>query len=199
MQKVTPIFQGEFKPTEPHSFFEGSVKVPIDADGMLAIDKALAAAGLASDQAAVFMAHPNLKEATERLLGRISIAWPSTSTPGASAIVIAVVKAMRNVRRGIGRGERTRAQVVENYLTGLGTCADDVASVRAWGFIRSRSIEHWTLDGPDFNLWTIDKEFTEVRFTGVSDPHPSEVSGTRMKLLCSIANARDVGLLARFH
>lgn len=180
----------------------GEIASPIDTglvtEGLAVLTAAMRERGLEEDLRSIWAAHPNLQDATGKLLNKISIAWPSRLKPDEPAVVVATARAVQAVKRGIANGERSRAQVVSTYLTCLATVADDVASIRAWGYV-GKSQERWTLEDGDLWAWASGRRFNGIRFFAVDDPNPNDVAGTRMKLLCAIATTRDVGLVGRYH
>lgn len=180
----------------------GEIGSPVDlavaTEGLAVLTAALRDRGLEDDLRSIWTAYPNLQDATSKLLNKISIAWPSRMKPSEPAIVMATVKAVKAVKRGIANGDRSRAQVVAAYLTSLATVAEDVASVRAWGYF-GKSQERWTIEDGDLWSWAGSRRFTGIKFFAVDDPNPNDVAGTRIKLLCAIASTRDVGLVGRYH
>lgn len=176
-----------------------SVPVPLSADGMVMVEKEFERLGILQDQRALWMAYPNLQMATEKLMGIFSYVWPSSTEDGRSAVSVAAQEALRRVREGVERGENTRTLVVANYLKGLGTIASDVVAVRAWGFSKGKEVEEWNSEIQPFLQWSQSGDFSEVRFYSRIDASHVEVDGTRMKLLCAIASARDVGAMTRAH
>ena len=177
---------------------ESAVESSMVKEGLAVLIAAMRDRGLDEDLRSIWTAHPNLQDATSKLLNKISIAWPSRMTPSQPAIVLATAKAVQAVKRGIPTGERSRSHVVSTYLTCLSTVADDVASIRAWGFL-GKIQERWTLEDGDLWTWADYRRFTGIKFFAVDDPNPNDVAGTRMKLLCAIASTRDVGLVGRYH
>lgn len=175
------------------------VVVPFSQDSKRQIFEAVRSEGLKDDLQNIWAAYPNLEDATSKLLSRLSISWPSQEDSAKSAVALATIKAIRAVKRGIDAGERSRAQVVAAYLSGLATVAEDVAAVRVWGCHGAKSQERWSLEDSDLAEWVERKGFDEVKFFSVDQPNQTEVAGTRMKLLCAIATTRDVGLLGRYH
>jgi hypothetical protein len=179
----------------------GEIVSPVDLsmvqEGLAVLLAAMSDLGLEDDLRSIWAAYPNLQDATSKLLNRISIAWPSRLKPSESAIVVAATKAVEAVKRGIAVGDRSRAQVVATYLNALATVADDVAAIRAWGYL-GKNQERWTLEDGDLWVWAGGRRFTGIKFFAVDDPNPNDVAGTRIKLLCAIATTRDVGLLGRY-
>lgn len=180
----------------------GEIGSPVDpsmvTEGLAVLTAAMRDQGLEDDLRSIWAAYPNLQDATSKLLNRITIAWPSRIKPSESAIVVATAKAVKAVKKGIALGDRSRAQVVATYLNALATVADDVASIRAWGYL-GKSQERWTLEDGDLWVWAGGRRFTGIKFFAVDDPNPNDVAGTRIKLLCAIATTRDVGLVGRYH
>lgn len=198
-EKVTsirPLADREF-PDET-----GEIASAIDAgritEGLAILTAAMRERGLEEDLRSIWAAHPNLQDATGKLLNKISIAWPSRHRPAEPAVVVVTERAVHAVKLCITNGERSRAHVVSAYLTCLATVAEDVASVRAWGYL-GKSQERWSLDDGDLWAWAAGRRFNGIRFFAVADPNPNDVAGTRMKLLCAIATTRDVGLVGRYH
>lgn len=193
IRALPPIDEGEES---------GEIGSPVDpsmvTEGLSVLTAAMRDQGLEDDLRSIWAAYPNLQDATSKLLNRITIAWPSRIKPSESAIVVATAKAVKAVKKGIALGDRSRAQVVATYLNALATVADDVASIRAWGYL-GKSQERWTLEDGDLWVWAGGRRFTGIKFFAVDDPNPNDVAGTRIKLLCAIATTRDVGLVGRYH
>jgi hypothetical protein len=87
---------------------------------------------------------------------------------------------------------------VANFLQGLSTVADDVAGVIAWGYQKDKAMEQYDSAKGSFAEWSSGGGFTEVRFHFAEDQSTSEVEGTRLKLLCAVASAKDVGIASRY-
>ncbi|EWS66687.1 hypothetical protein Y695_00095 [Hydrogenophaga sp. T4] len=168
------------------------------ADDAQLLVQSLREAGLQNDQQAIWTTYPNLHHATLELVRLYSISWPTAEPEGDSAVVKAVKTAMEMVSEGVKNGETDRAHVVANYLSGLVSIATDIVAVHAWGFVRNRPVERLHEFGAGFREWATSGAFTEVRFLAQDSVTKVEVDGTRMKLLCAIANTKDVGLYSRF-
>lgn len=176
-----------------------SVAMPVADNGMALIEAECLKLGILQDQRALWMAYPNLQVATEKLMAIFSHVWPSAKDYGRSAVGVAAVQALNRVREGVDRGENTRTLVVANYLGGLASIAEDAVAVRAWGCQKGKAVEEWSSEASSFLEWSREGRFTEVRFYSRSDASRVETEGTRMKLLCAIATARDVGAVTRGH
>lgn len=175
-----------------------SLLTPIKFDDQLAMVSAVSKANRLADLRGIWIAYPNLKEATERLLELISTVWPGKGG-NVSALSEAVLRSIERVQRGMERGETTRDFVVANYLAGLGSIAEDVVALNAWGYVRDTPQEQWRLELSSFSRWANGTGFSEIRFLKRTHANPSEVEGTRLKILCSIASAKDVGIVSRYH
>lgn len=195
--KITPIRSRNKVAGGSAQDFIHCAPAPLSADGMEMVEKEFERLGILHDQRALWMAYPNLQMATEKLMGIFSYVWPSSIEDGRSAVSVAAQEALRRVREGVERGENTRSLVVANYLKGLVTIASDVVAVRAWGCTKGKEVEEWDSERQSFMQWS--QGFTEVRFYTRPKASHVEVDGTRMKLLCAIASARDVGTMTRGH
>lgn len=174
-----------------------AVVVPFGKECKQQIFEAIRREGLREDMHNIWSAYPNLEEATYRLLSRLTISWPSQEDASQSAVAVATIKAVRAVKRGIEQGERSRSEVVSAYLGGLSSVATDVAAVRVFGCHGTKSQERWSLEDADLGDWVQSNGFDQVKFFPVEELNPNDLAGTRMKLLCSIATTRDVGLVGR--
>lgn len=198
-EKVTPIRAGGAgDPTIRKTTGEVAELSVTLRHGLPVLLAELTNTGLQDDLRTIWSAYPNLEEATQKLLQKISIVWPSREDPNLSAVVKATIKAVQAVKHSIDVGERSRAQVVAAYLQELATVADDVATIKALG-VHGKNQQRWTLEDPDLWKWLGDSGFDEIKFMAVDEPNPNEVTGTRIKLLCAIATTRDVGLVGRRH
>lgn len=174
------------------------IPIPIVADGWKQLGVAIHAAGLEADVRGVWMAYPNLREATSKLLGLLSSSWPCANGFDKSAVVEAALGAIGRVKGGLERGENSRDFVVANYLAGLGGVAEDLVKLQAWGFLKDRAVEQWSIeDKKPFLDWANLGGFTEIRFYRRRHADYRELMGTRFKLLCAVASAKDVGATAR--
>lgn len=175
----------------------GSIKVPGELDDPNALQHVLEVENLLAASRAVWMGFPSLRDAADKLIEKFTTAWPSLNgeTP---ASVKAVVMAIRSVESGLQRGESSREFVVANFLKGLGTVADDVVHIHAWGMNSNRSVEVWASGGRSFSEWAADGRFDEIRFFKRSSVPQNEIEGTRWKIMCDVASARDIGAMTRF-
>lgn len=198
--KVTAIqsHQGKGLPFQGEAECVHVLRLPISSDLQSLLTSKLNDLGLESDQRALWLGYPNLKAATMKLLGIYSVEWPSSTEDRSPAVVKACREAIKRVKEGVASGDNTRAMVVSNYLNGLATIADDTMAVRAWGYHGNRAIEEWPSESGTFPEWLQRSGFSEVRFFARTGVHHNEMEGTRMKLLCSIATAKDVGVVARY-
>lgn len=197
--KVTQLFPA----SNSHAIEEGkpsvhTLQVPLAHSDLDKLLLAIQAEGLEDDQQSIWLAYPNLRVATEKLLAIYSLNWPLARDSERSMVIEAAIEGVREVKRSIQRNERSRSHVVAGYLRGLAMAAEDSAHLQAWGVHRNRPVEQWTLEQESFGDWVSRNDFQEVRFYEVSDVSRNEVEGTRMKVLCSIASTRDVGVVARY-
>lgn len=197
--KVTPLFPV----ARGHAMEEGkpsvhTLQMPLAHSELEQLLVAIQAEGLEDDQRSIWLAYPNLRVATEKLLAIFSLSWPLARDRARSMVIEAAIVGIRAVKQAIKRDERTRAHVVAKYLGGLASAAEESAHLQAWGVHRNRPVEQWTLDQESFGDWVSRNDFQEVRFYEVNDVNRNEVDGTRMKVLCSIASARDVGVVTRY-
>ncbi len=155
-------------------------------------------AGLAYDARAIWLGYPNMLVAAERLVELLSLEWPSRQAVTQPAAIAAVLVAIRRVKEGMGQNEVTREMIVANFLHGLATVVNDVVGVSAWGYQKERPVEQYDATKGNFADWSRAGDFTEVRFYFAEELSQSEVEGTRLKLLCAVASAKDVGIAARF-
>lgn len=199
-EKVTPIHAGPCAgDPSVHKRISDTDGLPAALrDGISVLLTALTSTGLQDDLRTIWSAYPNLEEATQKLLHKISIVWPSRDDPEVPAVVKATIKAVQAVKHSIEIGERSRAEVVAAYLHELATVADDVAAIKVLG-IHGKQHLRWTLEDPDLWQWLGANGFDEIKFLMIDEPNPNEVAGTRIKLLCAIATTRDVGLVGRRH
>jgi hypothetical protein len=174
-----------------------SIRLPDGLNDLTALDRALDAEDLNSSKRAVFMGFPSLRITADKLLEQITVGWPS-QTGKYSAAVTAILNALKAVENGMGQGEDSRQAVIANFMRGLSSVADDVAHIDVWGVSNNRSIEQWNPAGDSFRIWATDSKFDELRFYQKPIVSLNEVEGTRLKIMCSVANARDVGAMARF-
>jgi len=199
MTKVTPLFPTARKaPSIGDIECEHIIKPPTKDEGHKAFLATLQLAGMSSDLTPLWFTYPNLKEATTKLLEILSIDWPASTDLGKSAVVCATGMALARVKQGVKGGESAREFIVSNYLAGLAAVAEDVVLLRAWGYVKDRAIEQWNLEQGGFQKWASERAYTEIRFVSNPQLNMNEIKGTRMKLLCAIASAKDVGVVTRF-
>lgn len=175
-----------------------TISMPMSDPGMARLQQAIERAGLAYDARAIWMGYPNMEQATIRLMKLYSADWPSRRDATSSAVIEAVLAAIRNVKTGWDRDERTRDLTVANFLDGIGSIADDVAGVCAWGYEKDKPIEQYASEKGSFLEWTQASSFTEVRFYFAEEQSQREIDGTRWKLLCAVASTKDVGIVHRY-
>lgn len=166
--------------------------------GRQRMGEAIAKAGLSSDARALWLAYPNLQSASERLVDLIGSEWPSRTVVGASAAFQAVLTAITKVNEGVQHGEATRDFIVANFLQGLLSVTDDLAGVVAWGFHKDKAVEQFDPATMAFDAWAKSGSFSEVRFFFAERTSPSELEGTRLKVLCAVASVKDVGVATRY-
>lgn len=183
---------------EPVNKADALLAVPFAADSMFDLQVALEEENLQSDVRGLWLGYPNLKEAAEKLLKLLSSRWPSHGQPENSAVVAAIVRGVKRVKEGLGHDENSHNAIVVNFYEGLGTIADDVAGVHAWGYDKSRPVEQYDDSKGAFSVWAHGNSFTEIRFFFRSNTSRKDVDGTRWKLLCAVAPTRDVGIVSRF-
>ncbi|MDO8280813.1 MAG: hypothetical protein Q7T63_22200 [Burkholderiaceae bacterium] len=198
MSSVTPISAARTARSSALADPMYSVSAPIPLTGTARLDSEIAKAGLTSDARALWLAYPNLHDAACRLLEMLSTEWPSSRVPKASAAVQAVITAISRVKEGFSQQETSREMIVANFLHGIASVADDVAGVTAWGFNKEKPVEQFDVGTSNFDVWSSNQAFTEIRFFFAENRSSSEVEGTRLKVLCAVASARDVGVAARF-
>lgn len=175
-----------------------SVCLPSAIAGDARLEAALEQHALAYDARAIWIAYPNLQRAAFGLVDQLSADWPCRGRPDASAAIQAVFNAIREVRQGMERQESGRDQITANFLQGLASAAADTAGTVAWGFHGPRPVEPFELWSGSFERWCRDSALTDVRFYRSGGPSSCETEGTRMKLLCAVACARDVGIASRW-
>jgi len=173
------------------------LSTPIRTDDLHVLTRALDAESLMSDSRALWLTYPGLRDAADKLIANISIGWPGQSGKYPAAVQ-AILEAIRKVQERLTFGEGTREFIVANYLTGLGTVAQDVAHTQAWGFRSNRVIEQWTSLDKNFVDWANEGGFDEVRFYPRTTVPANEVEGMRWKLLCAVASAKDIGVMSRY-
>ncbi len=183
---------------EPVTLADLATAVPIASDDAALLLKAVEKAHLLSDMRALWIAYPNLQQATEKMAKLLTFVWPSRSASGASAVGEAVVTALRRVKQGLAVDEESRDFVVSNFLDGLLSAANDVAGVHAWGYQNGKPIEQYEDSKGSFERWANTGPFTEIRFFFRTEMSSHELEGTRLKLLCAIASTKDVGVVARY-
>jgi hypothetical protein len=175
-----------------------SVAVPATGSGPERLDAAIEGQGLGYDARAIWIGYPNLQRAALALVDRLSPDWPCRGDSQASAAIQAVLCAIREVRRGMAREENSRDQITANFLQGLAGAAADTAGTVAWGFRGATAVESFELWSGSFEQWCRDRALTEVRFYRGGGQSSCETEGTRLKLLCAVASARDVGTACRW-
>jgi len=198
MSSVTPISAARTARNPALSDPVYSVSAPIPLSGTARLDSEIASAGLTYDARALWLAYPNLRDAADRLIEMLSTEWPSSHAPRTSAAVQAVITAISRVKEGFAQQEISREMIVANFLHGIASVADDVAGVTAWGFNKEKPVEQFEVGAASFDAWASNRAFTEIRFFHAENRSSSEVEGTRLKVLCAVASARDVGVTARF-
>lgn len=175
-----------------------SVSVPAAASGPARLQAALEQQFLAYDARAIWIGYPNLQRAALALVEQLSVDWPCRDQPEASASIRAVLHAIQEVRDGMERQESGREQITANFLQGLASAAADTAGTVAWGFRGPKPVEAFAVWSGSFDLWCSDSALTHVQFYRSSGPSSCETEGTRLKLLCAVASARDVGIASRW-
>ncbi len=174
------------------------VSVPAVISGEARLGAALEQQALAHDARAIWIGYPNLQRAALGLVELLSADWPCREQPKGSSAIQAVLNAIRAVRQGMDRQESASDQITANFLQGLATAAADTAGTVAWGFQGPRPVEPFDLWSGSFGRWCRDSALTEVRFYRIGGASSCETEGTRMKLLCAVACARDVGIASRW-
>lgn len=174
------------------------VAVPAAVPGEARLATAIDRQGLAYDARAVWIGYPNLKRAALMLVEQLSPDWPCRGRPNSSAAIRAVLHAIRSVRQGVERSESSRDQITANFLQGLASAAADTAGTIAWGFQQSTPIGPFEVWSGSFDRWCRECALTDVRFYRSDNPSSCEAEGTRLKLLCAVASARDVGIASRW-
>ena len=174
------------------------VSVPASLSGEARLKAALEQQALAHDARAIWIGYPNLQRAALGLVEQLSPDWPCRNQPQASSAIQAVLNAICAVREGMDRQESAREQITGNFLQGLASAAADTAATVAWGFQGFRPVEPFELWSGSFGRWCRDRALTEVRFYRMGGASSCETEGTRMKLLCAVACARDVGIASRW-
>ena len=198
MEKVTQLFPSPLLPSgKDIGAHFASLSVPIGLGDTKELAKALEAESLLSDSRALWLTYPSLSDASDKLIATLSVGWPSQSGKYPAAIQ-AILTAIRKVQEGLTKGESTREYIVVNYLTGLGSVVSDVALTQVWGFQNNRVIEQWTASSPPFVEWANNYGFDEIRFYRRTAVPAHELDGTRLKLLCAVASARDIGVMSRY-
>lgn len=174
------------------------VCMPAAVSGPARLQFALEQQSLAYDARAIWIGYPNLQRAALALVEQLSADWPCHDQPDASAVIRAVLHAIREVRHGMERDESGRDQITANFLQGLASAAADTAGTVAWGFRGPRPVEAFEVWSGSFERWCRDCALTDVRFYRSSGSSACETEGTRLKLLCAVASARDVGIASRW-
>ncbi|MDO9099803.1 MAG: hypothetical protein Q7V53_03530 [Caldisericota bacterium] len=173
------------------------LNLPLSACGSKRLDEVINKAGLAYDARAIWLGYPNLRKAAERLVEMLTSEWPSLSLATDSAAIQAVLTGIVRVKEGFAQHEDTREMIVANFLQGLATVADDITGVTAWGYQQERAMEQFDSTAVSFDTWIRDSDFTEIRFYSAEKLSSNEIEGTRLKILCSVASAKDVGVATR--
>lgn len=173
------------------------LSTPIRTDDLHVLTRALDAESLMSDSRALWLTYPGLRDAADKLIANISFGWPGQSSKYPAAVQ-AILEAIKKVQERLTHGEGTRELIVANYLSGLGTVAQDVAHTQAWGFRSNRVIEQWTSLDKNFVDWANEGGFDEVRFYPRTTVPANEMEGMRWKLLCAVASAKDIGVMSRY-
>ena len=198
MSSVTPISAARAARLPSAAESMCSVKPAIQPAGAPRLDAEISKAGLAYDARALWLAYPNLRDAADRLIDLLSAEWPSRRVTTDSAAVQAVLTAIARVKEGFTQHEDTRDMIVANFLHGIATVADDIAGVTAWGFNKEKAVEQFDPTLGSFDAWARGGDFTDIRFYFAEKLSTSEVEGTRLKILCAVASAKDVGVATRF-
>ncbi len=175
-----------------------TVAVPPAIGSQQRLEAAIDAAGLSYDARAIWLVYPNLRAAAERLVELFSSDWPCRGAAREPAAIAAVLQAIQHVKEGMRNQEDTRNLIVANFLHGLATAADDIAGTVAWGFQCGRPVGPFEALGCGFDAWCRRERLTEVRFFIGEALSASEVEGFRLKILCAVASAKDVGVATRF-
>lgn len=175
-----------------------TVQVPPATASRQRLEAAIEAAGLGYDARAIWMGYPNLRAAADRLVDLFSADWPCRGLEEDSAAISAVLEAIRRVKEGMLYQEDTRNLIIANFLHGLATAADDVMGTVAWGFQRGRLVGAFDPLICGFEEWSRREQLTEVRFYFCEGLSASEFEGCRLKIMCAVADARDVGVAARY-
>jgi hypothetical protein len=183
---------------EPFNSADALLALPFAGDSMFDLQTALEEENLQSDVPGLWLGYPNLKEAAEKLLKLLSSKWLSHGQAENSAVVAAILRGVKRVKEGLGHEENSQDAIVVNFYEGLGTIADDVAGVYAWGYEKARPVEQYDDSKGAFTTWAHGNSFTDIRFFFRPKTSRKDVDGTRWKLLCAVAPTRDVGIVSRF-
>lgn len=175
-----------------------TVPLPPSIPSEQRLQAAIDAAGLTYDARAIWLVYPNLRAAADRLVELFSADWPCRGATQDSAAIAAVLQAILHVKEGVRNHEDTRSMIVANFLQGLATAADDIAGTVAWGFQRGQAVGALDILRDSFDAWSRKGKLTEVRFFCSEGLGASEVEGFRLKILCAVANAKDVGAATRY-
>lgn len=163
----------------------------------MALQRALENESILNQAQGLWIGMPSLRDAADKLIERVTVAWPGLDG-GGSAAVKAIVNAIKLVAHGLENGETTRELVVANFMRGMSTVANDLASIEAWGLQESRTVEQWDARDFNFQAWASSGRFDEVRFYKKASIPVAMLDGMKWKIMCEVASLRDVGIMSRF-
>ena len=175
------------------------VDLPVRSDGGALLAAALEESGLSLHARMIMLGYRNLSSVTDALFDFMSTDWPiSSQATSQSAAVAAVVEAINAVQTGLAQQDTGRDFVVCNFLRGIGSIARHVSGLQAWGCDGDEVVDLWKPEHGRVAAWANSGRFTQVHFYKRELVTKAETEGVRLKILCQVATARDIGLLQKY-
>lgn len=175
------------------------VDLPVRSDGASLLASKLEEIGLTNDARMIMFGYRNLAAVADGLFNFLGVDWPcAQAADPTSAVVAAVVAGIEAVRVGLTQQDTGRDFVVCNFLKGVGSIADDVAGLQAWGCVGEEYVEQWRPELGPFAVWANSGRFGQVQFFERELVSKTETDGVRLQILCQVATAKDLGLLQKY-
>lgn len=143
----------------------------------------------------IWMHHPNLRVATEKLAAYLTPKWPTSK--GESLLAKAIENAVCKVEAAVSRGESFEGRVVGVYLFWLANCVADVARVAVFGVAKNGEVMRWQYFSEPLHDWAKRHGMTQLEAVLADEtPTEEEIAGLRTHLVARITdNPVDAGYL----
>lgn len=143
---------------------------------------------------ALWVHHPNLRLATEKLAHLITPRWPAAD--GSPLLTKTVRAAVQHVEEAVRQGASYEARVVGVYLFWLADCVADVARLTVSGQSPRGETVRWKHFAEPLQKWAQRHSLNELEARLEPEKASQEkLAGLRTHLLARIADPVDVGYM----